>query len=160
MTIHRRDCPNILRTEEHDRLIEVDWGTDKKTYPVLVRIRAYADPTAYAVDGAMDDLIKLATSQIDRHKIDLALSADCLVLDGDQALPISYQQALTMLASELDVDDSDGLLLPGESVTVKLAGLQDAEVSFDPEAQVYSFRLATSAGGGSTPWRWGLPPTR
>jgi RelA/SpoT family (p)ppGpp synthetase len=41
VTIHRRDCPNILRTEEHERLIEVDWGTEKKTYPVLVRIRAY-----------------------------------------------------------------------------------------------------------------------
>ena len=116
----------------------------------LVRIRAYTEPAAYAVDGAMDDLIKLATNQIDRHKIDLALSADCLVMDGDQALPISYQQALTMLASELNVDDSDGLLLPGESITVKLAGLQDAEVSFDPEAQVYSFRLATSAGGEQT----------
>ena len=41
VTIHRRDCPNILRTEEHERLIEVDWGTEKMTYPVLVRIRAY-----------------------------------------------------------------------------------------------------------------------
>ena len=41
VTIHRRDCPNILRTKEHDRLIEVGWGEDKKTYPVRVRIRAY-----------------------------------------------------------------------------------------------------------------------
>ena len=41
VTIHRRDCPNILRTDEHERLIEVSWGEDKKTYPVRVRIRAY-----------------------------------------------------------------------------------------------------------------------
>jgi (p)ppGpp synthase/HD superfamily hydrolase len=41
VTIHRQDCPNILRTEEHDRLIEVGWGENKKTYPVRVRIRAY-----------------------------------------------------------------------------------------------------------------------
>jgi len=41
VTIHRQDCPNILRTEEHDRLIEVGWGEDKKTYPVRVRVRAY-----------------------------------------------------------------------------------------------------------------------
>ena len=41
VTIHRRDCPNILRTDERDRLIEVSWGEDKKTYPVRVRIRAY-----------------------------------------------------------------------------------------------------------------------
>jgi GTP pyrophosphokinase len=41
VTIHRQDCPNILNTEEHDRLIEVGWGEDKKTYPVRVGIRAY-----------------------------------------------------------------------------------------------------------------------
>ncbi len=41
ITIHRRDCPNILRIRERERLIEVSWGEDKKTYPVRVRIRAY-----------------------------------------------------------------------------------------------------------------------
>jgi GTP pyrophosphokinase len=41
VTIHRQDCPNILNTDERDRLIEVGWGEDKKTYPVRVRIRAY-----------------------------------------------------------------------------------------------------------------------
>jgi RelA/SpoT family (p)ppGpp synthetase len=41
VTIHRKDCPNILRTEERERLIEVSWGADRKTYPVRVRIRAY-----------------------------------------------------------------------------------------------------------------------
>ena len=41
ITIHRRDCPNILRAEERERLIEVSWGEDQKTYPVRVRIRAY-----------------------------------------------------------------------------------------------------------------------
>jgi RelA/SpoT family (p)ppGpp synthetase len=41
VTIHRQDCPNILRTEERERLIEVGWGEDRKTYPVRVRIRAY-----------------------------------------------------------------------------------------------------------------------
>jgi GTP pyrophosphokinase len=41
ITVHRKDCPNILRTDEHDRLIEVSWGEDKKTYPVRVRILAY-----------------------------------------------------------------------------------------------------------------------
>ena len=41
ITVHRRDCPNILRAEERERLIEVSWGEDQKTYPVRVRIRAY-----------------------------------------------------------------------------------------------------------------------
>jgi RelA/SpoT family (p)ppGpp synthetase len=41
VTVHRRDCPNILRIPEAERLIEVDWGTDKKTYPVMIHVLAY-----------------------------------------------------------------------------------------------------------------------
>ena len=40
-TVHRQDCPNILRLRERERLIRVAWGEPKRTYPVLVRVRAY-----------------------------------------------------------------------------------------------------------------------
>lgn len=40
-TIHRRDCPNILRIEDKERLVRVSWGEPKNTYPVPVRIKAY-----------------------------------------------------------------------------------------------------------------------
>ncbi len=41
VTIHRRDCPNILRCRETERLIEVDWGTSEETHPVMIKITAY-----------------------------------------------------------------------------------------------------------------------
>jgi GTP pyrophosphokinase len=41
VTIHRRDCSNILRCREIDRLIEVDWGPSEQTFPIMVKIRAY-----------------------------------------------------------------------------------------------------------------------
>ncbi len=41
VTIHRQDCPNILRSQEPDRLIQVSWGQDVQTFPVRVKIRAY-----------------------------------------------------------------------------------------------------------------------
>ena len=41
VTVHRRDCPNILRIREPERTIEVEWGVNKKTYPVMVHIVAY-----------------------------------------------------------------------------------------------------------------------
>jgi GTP pyrophosphokinase len=45
VTIHRRDCPNVLRVlrdGDKERLIEVDWGEAQDTaYPVVVRITAY-----------------------------------------------------------------------------------------------------------------------
>jgi GTP pyrophosphokinase len=44
VSIHRRDCPNILRTagENRERLIEVDWSASTtQTYPVDIQIEAF-----------------------------------------------------------------------------------------------------------------------
>jgi GTP pyrophosphokinase len=40
-TIHRQDCPNVLRIKDRERLVQVSWGKPEQTYPVSVRIRAY-----------------------------------------------------------------------------------------------------------------------
>jgi GTP pyrophosphokinase len=40
-TIHRKDCPNILRVDEKERLVRAAWGEPKITFPVPVRIKAY-----------------------------------------------------------------------------------------------------------------------
>ena len=44
VTVHRSDCPNILKyiNEQSERLIEVGWGVEKgETYPVDIQIQAY-----------------------------------------------------------------------------------------------------------------------
>jgi GTP pyrophosphokinase len=41
VTIHRRDCPNVLRVTDTERLIEVSWGTRQQTIPVTIVITAY-----------------------------------------------------------------------------------------------------------------------
>jgi len=40
-TIHRTDCPNILRVRDKERLLHVSWGRPARTYPVAVRVTAY-----------------------------------------------------------------------------------------------------------------------
>jgi len=40
-TIHRKDCPNILRMKDKDRIVKVSWGEPKRTFPVIVQIEAY-----------------------------------------------------------------------------------------------------------------------
>jgi GTP pyrophosphokinase len=40
-TIHRRDCPNMLRIHDRERLVRVSWGEARRTYPIPVRIKAY-----------------------------------------------------------------------------------------------------------------------
>ena len=49
-TIHRKDCPNILRMKDKDRLVKVSWGEAKRTFPVMVQI------TAYDRQGLMGDI--------------------------------------------------------------------------------------------------------
>jgi RelA/SpoT family (p)ppGpp synthetase len=41
VTVHRCDCPNILASQDMERLIEVNWGTRVETVPVTIRIIAY-----------------------------------------------------------------------------------------------------------------------
>ena len=42
VTIHRKDCLNVLRREDTERFIEVDWGQSiQQTYPVVIRVIAY-----------------------------------------------------------------------------------------------------------------------
>ena len=40
-TIHRQDCPNILKMQDRERLLKVGWGRVESTYPVAVKIKAY-----------------------------------------------------------------------------------------------------------------------
>ncbi|MBU0494786.1 MAG: bifunctional (p)ppGpp synthetase/guanosine-3',5'-bis(diphosphate) 3'-pyrophosphohydrolase [Chloroflexi bacterium] len=41
ITIHRRDCSNVLRTQDRERLLEVDWGVAaERLFPVAIRVRA------------------------------------------------------------------------------------------------------------------------
>ena len=41
ISIHRRDCPNVLRVRDRERLLEVDWGQAyEQLFPVSVRVRA------------------------------------------------------------------------------------------------------------------------
>jgi GTP pyrophosphokinase len=49
-TIHRSDCPNILRIKDRERLARVSWGEPKATYPVDIRV------TAYDRDGLLRDV--------------------------------------------------------------------------------------------------------
>ena len=40
-TIHRKDCPNILRMKDKERIVKVSWGEAKRTFPVVIQIKAY-----------------------------------------------------------------------------------------------------------------------
>lgn len=41
VTVHRADCHSVLNEPERERLVEVEWGTVAKLYPVAIRIEAW-----------------------------------------------------------------------------------------------------------------------
>ncbi len=79
-TIHRQDCPNILRIKDRERLVKVSWGENVRTYPVPIRIRAYDR------QGLMGDITTLLNSEnvnivdvqvgINKNLADLRLSIE------------------------------------------------------------------------------------
>lgn len=38
VTVHRRDCPNIVNEVERERLVEVSWGGVQQVYPVAIEV--------------------------------------------------------------------------------------------------------------------------
>ena len=56
-TIHRQDCPNILRSNERERLVRVSWGGQMRTYPVPIKI------TAFDRQGLMGDISTLLNTE-------------------------------------------------------------------------------------------------
>jgi GTP pyrophosphokinase len=56
-TIHRQDCPNILRLRDRERIVKVSWGEPQRTYPVAVQIKAYDR------QGLMGDISGIITNE-------------------------------------------------------------------------------------------------
>ena len=57
VTIHRQDCANVLKRNEPERLIQVEWGVDTPTYPVPVMIKAWNRP------GLLRDITALVAAE-------------------------------------------------------------------------------------------------
>ena len=57
VTVHRRDCSNVIQEDERERLVDVDWGRSGHLYPVAVRIEAWDRV------GLMRDISTLAAEE-------------------------------------------------------------------------------------------------
>jgi GTP pyrophosphokinase len=75
-TIHRQDCPNIMRIKDRERLVMVSWGEAKNTYPVPVQVKAYDR------DGLMRDVSTLIAEEgINMGKVSVDVNNNLAVFD-------------------------------------------------------------------------------
>ncbi len=75
-TIHRKDCPNILRISDRERLVRVSWGEPKTTYPIPIRIKAFDR------DGLMKDISTLiADESVNMPAVKVETTKNLAVLD-------------------------------------------------------------------------------
>ena len=75
-TIHREDCPNVLRTKDRERLVQVAWGENVNTYPVAVRIKAYDR------DGLIRDVATLISDEgINMRQVNVSVHQSQAVFD-------------------------------------------------------------------------------
>jgi guanosine-3',5'-bis(diphosphate) 3'-pyrophosphohydrolase len=65
-TIHRRDCPNILRQRDQERIVRVTWGEQQRTQPIPIQIKAYDR------QGLMVDISNILNNE-DANLVDINL---------------------------------------------------------------------------------------
>jgi GTP pyrophosphokinase len=53
VTIHTKECHQLMATKEPERWIEVEWGIEEETYPIPIIIKAFRRP------GLMDDIANI-----------------------------------------------------------------------------------------------------
>ncbi len=94
-TIHRSDCPNILRVTDKERLVKVDWGTEEKTFPIPLQIKAYER------QGLMTDISNIISSEPVRL-IDLSLNNRQNLVVINLVLEISGISQLSRLLARLE----------------------------------------------------------
>lgn len=93
-TIHRTDCPNVLRVRDRERLATVSWGEPKSTYPVDIRI------IAYDRDGLVRDVSTVIAEEginMRQVKIDVNNSEATFALTLDVSNISQLSRVLTIL---------------------------------------------------------------
>lgn len=101
VTIHRSDCPNVLRVSDEDkeRIIEVSWSsTTESSYPVDVKITAYdrqgllKDITAILSSERINVLALNTMSEIKDHTAQMTLTLEIQTIEQLSRILVKINQ--------------------------------------------------------------------
>ena len=57
VTIHRKDCKQLIATAEPERWIDVEWGIEEESYFIPIVVKAYRRP------GLIDEIVNILNGQ-------------------------------------------------------------------------------------------------
>ncbi len=101
VTVHRRNCPNIVHETETERLVEVTWGQTQTLYPVRISIEAW-DRVG---------LLRDVTALVSEERVNIA---SCVSEEDDDVSVISltvYTDGITQLSRLFSkLEDVDGVM--------------------------------------------------
>ncbi|MHB0856058.1 MAG: cellulase family glycosylhydrolase [Anaerolineae bacterium] len=160
------ELAQALHTENKVLVVRLDaestspdtWGTGAYdwrslgTAADLVRVSALDDPAAYVPGGAMDDFLRWVTSEVNRRKVDLTLTADSHAVSSEGTQLYRYGDALGLLSQRLELSDPDSIVMPGQTVRVTAPDLEDGSLVFETDAQQYVFATTDASGAPQTVW--------
>jgi len=93
-TIHRQDCPNILRMKDRERIVKVTWGEPQSTFPVDIQIKAYDR------QGLMGDISAILSNEnvnLKDIKLNVTHNLATIVLILDVADIVQLSRVLTLI---------------------------------------------------------------
>jgi len=81
VTIHRKDCPNIVHEKEKERLASVEWGHVDQLYPVVIRIDAWdrvglLRDISVLVSGEGVNMASVKTTEHEDHSTSIFLTLE------------------------------------------------------------------------------------
>ncbi len=81
VTVHRKGCPNIAASEEPERFIDVNWGTQQESYPVSIVI----------VVSDRVGILKDITTTISELKINISAISASESSDGTNTISLTVE---------------------------------------------------------------------
>ncbi len=94
-TIHRQDCPNILRLKDRERIIKVTWGEPQLTYPVSVVVKAYDR------QGLMGDISSILSNE-EVNLLDIGLKVSHNLASINMVLEVGDITQLSLVLNRIE----------------------------------------------------------
>ena len=156
--LHKQGKLLTVRVPEPRQVAEDRWDTGAYDWRALggvadaVVIPALESPTAYAAGGQMEALLRWATGEVSRDRLQIAVSAYSRKITDKVTTRIPYLQALSEVA-QLAVEGNKEMVAPGEDVTLLLPKLAESGgLQYDKDSATYWIGYKDQQGNDFQIW--------